>query len=197
MNYGRGKEFDQEENNVMNKILIHFFVYIFLISPLLFIPAIQGSHQILNGYSFFDVHVWPDSLCQACHFLPRPDAETSRLLNPDPSRLCEACHKGTVTILPSNRLSSDVLKMKNHPIKFSPLDFDPEQINHSVIREGKYFYVSGESGKVPLFGDTKETAIAECGTCHEPHGRLKLHKLQRIDNSKNQLCLTCHINIRT
>ncbi len=61
--------------------------------------------------------------------------------------------------------------MNNHPIKFSPLNFSPDRINHNIAKEGQYYYVLGITGKVPLFGETLESAVAGCGTCHEPHGK--------------------------
>ncbi|MBI5056741.1 MAG: cytochrome c3 family protein [Nitrospirae bacterium] len=141
-----------------------------------------------------DVHTWHVSKCSICHLASNPDLEPAALVIPDQSRLCESCHKDTVTILPSHRLQSDIVKMANHPIKFSPLNFDRKKINHNIVREGKFFYVSGDKGKVPLFGETPETAVAECATCHDPHGKSKLPKLARVDNSKNAICLACHLN---
>jgi len=147
-----------------------------------------------NSVTLEDVHIWPGSKCDICHLSSNPDSGSEALVNPDRSRLCETCHSGTVTILPSMRLKSYVGEMKNHPIKFSPLDFSPEKINHNIIMEGERFYVSGDKGKVPIFGATRETAVAECTTCHDPHGRSGIRKLLRIDNSKSGLCLACHLN---
>ncbi len=152
-------------------------------------PALSG-----RSVTFTDVHIWPGSKCDICHLSSGPSPESAALVNPDQSRLCESCHKGTVTILPSNRLKSEVVIMSNHPIKFSPLTFDPEKINHNIIMEKTRFYVSGVKGKVPIFGETRETAAAECTTCHDPHGKSGMRKLPRIDNSKNGLCLACHLN---
>jgi predicted CXXCH cytochrome family protein len=176
----------------MNKSSAYLLLSALLLGIFLSVPNIQGSHKIINGYSFYDVHVWPDSKCSVCHTSSKPIPGFSQLINEDQSRLCESCHEGTVTIHSSNILMSEVVLMNNHPIKISPLEFDPEKLNHNIIRQGDVFYVSGESGKVPLYGDTKESAVLECGTCHDPHGRQKTQKLHRIDNSKSQLCLACH-----
>jgi len=145
--------------------------------------------QIVN---FNDVHIWPESKCNICHLSSNPKAESSSLVDVDQSRLCESCHKETVTIDFLPKLVSKVEPMKNHPIKFSPLDFDPEKINHTIIKEGTYFYVSGEKAKIPLFGKSKESAVAECATCHEPHGESYVPKMLRVDNSQGMLCLICH-----
>jgi predicted CXXCH cytochrome family protein len=153
------------------------------------IPVLSG-----RNVTYYDVHVWSCSKCDICHMSSSPDPESASLVNPDRSRLCEACHKGTVAILPSGRLKSDVVEMANHPIKFSPLDFDPEKVNHKIIIEETRFYVSNDKGKVPLLGESKETAAAECTTCHDPHGKSGIRKLLRIDNSQNGLCLVCHLN---
>jgi len=153
------------------------------------ITPISGENVTIN-----EVHIWPGSKCDICHLSSNPDSGSDVLVNSDRSRLCESCHSGTVTILPSMRLRSYVFEMENHPIKFSPLDFNAEKINHNIIKEGGRFYVSGDKGKVPIFGATRETAVAECTTCHDPHGRSGLPKLLRIDNSKSGLCLACHLN---
>jgi len=165
------------------------------VSGMLRSPAEGASTQAIpsNNAGFYDVHIWPVSKCRICHLSSNPDLDPA-LVTPDQSRLCESCHKGTVTILSSHRLQSDIVVMANHPIKFSPLTFDMKKINHNIVREGRYFYVSGDKGKVPLFGDTPETAVVECTTCHEPHGKLRLSKLPRVDNSKNAICLACHLN---
>ncbi|MEN8263093.1 MAG: cytochrome c3 family protein [Nitrospirota bacterium] len=181
----------------MNKNFFILFFSVILLGTLSIIPYTQSSHELRHGYSFNDVHIWPGSKCSICHFFPYPDAESSRLKNKDQSRLCESCHKGTVTIISANILKSEIVNMNNHPIKVSPLEFDPERFNHNIIREGRLFYVSGESGRVPLFGDTRESAVIECGTCHDAHGRSGADKLPIIDNTKNQLCLACHINIKS
>lgn len=92
--------------------------------------------------------------------------------------------------------NNNVLRLNNHPIKFTPLDFDPEKINHNIIQKGNKFYVMGQEGNVPLFGDDLETAIVECSTCHDPHGKSGLSYLQREDMSEEDFCITCHVNIR-
>jgi predicted CXXCH cytochrome family protein len=94
-------------------------------------------------------------------------------------------------------MKSDNDTMSNHPIKFSPLDFDPDKSNHNILKEGTYFYVTGKKGKVPLFGKARESSVAECGTCHDPHGKSRLPKLHRIKNTGGEICLTCHIGIKS
>jgi len=85
--------------------------------------------------------------------------------------------------------------MNSHLIKFSPLDFNPDKMNHNVIKEGNRFYVSEETfGKVPLYGDTQETAIVECSTCHDGHGKKQFPDLNIIENSESQICRICHLN---
>jgi predicted CXXCH cytochrome family protein len=83
--------------------------------------------------------------------------------------------------------------MSHHPIKFSPLDFNPKKINQNITMKEKRFYVSGDKGKLPIFGESRETAVAECTTCHDPHGRSGIRKLLRIDDSGSGLCLACHL----
>ncbi len=154
----------------------------------------DNSKQVL----FDDVHVWPGSRCNICHLSSNPDAGSSFPVNIDQSRLCESCHKNMITILPTNVLYSKNInsKMNNHPIKFSPLDFSPQKINQNIVKEGAYFYVSGQTGKVPVFGETARTAVAECSTCHEPHGKIGMPKLPRIKNPNGELCLVCHIDMK-
>ena len=146
---------------------------------------------------FEDVHIWPGSKCNICHVSSSPDEKSSSLVNIDQSRLCESCHKGTVTIQSGSIMKSDNDTMSNHPIKFSPLYFDPDKINHNILKEGTYFYVIGKKGKVPLFGKARESSVAECGTCHDPHGKSRLPKLHRIKNTGGEICLTCHIGIKS
>lgn len=167
-------------------------LFIFFVS----VQSAQSIHQVIQGYSLYDVHSWPNSRCDICHMSSSPRSESAELVNDDLSRLCESCHKGTVTVLSSSMLKSTHEKMNNHPIKFSPLVFDAQKINHNIIKEGKYFYVAGKTEKVPLFGETKYTAVAECATCHESHGKSGLPKLKRIDDAKGELCLVCHISIK-
>jgi len=97
--------------------------------------------QLMGGkeVSFYEAHDWPGSRCDICHVSSSPGAESALLNNPDHSLLCESCHKGTVTILTSFRLKSEFKKMDNHPIKFSPLDFDEKKINHNIIKEKNQF----------------------------------------------------------
>jgi predicted CXXCH cytochrome family protein len=172
-----------------------------LLSVFIHVSYLQGGEvpdiKLMEGedIGFNEVHGWPGSRCNICHISSNPGAESALLINPDHSRLCESCHKGTVTILASFRLRSEVKNMANHPIKFSPLDFDPNKINHIIIKEKNQFYVSGKTGKVPIFGETPATAVAECTTCHDTHGETKMPKMPRINNSKGELCLVCHIGI--
>lgn len=188
----------------MIKICISLSSISFLLLLFSFVFPAQSEETTVGGrptpdlpggdVTFYDVHIWPGSKCDICHLSPGPNPGSADLANPDQSRLCESCHKGTVTILPSRRLKSEVVLMENHPIKFSPLDFDPGKVNHKIVMEGKRFYVSGDKSKVPLFGETQQTAVAECATCHDPHGKSGVRKLLRVDNSKNFLCLACHLN---
>ncbi|MBI5664830.1 MAG: hypothetical protein HZC49_07060 [Nitrospirae bacterium] len=178
----------------MNRLLIFISLFIlFNTSDLQSgeIPAIQLDAGQNAG--FRDVHGWPGGRCSICHISPSPGAESAALINPDISRLCESCHKGTVTILPSARLKTSVQKMDNHPIKFSPLDFAPDKINHVIVKENNQFYVSGKTGKVPIFGASAATAVVECATCHDSHGKLNMPKMPRINNSRSELCLVCHL----
>jgi len=154
----------------------------------------NADQTAINGYTLNDIHVWPDSKCEACHSSTRPDSDSAQLIIDDVSRLCESCHKGKVTILPASKLRSTVEVMNNHPIKYSPLDFNREKISHNIVREGKSYYVSGQSGKLPLSGESRISAVTECTTCHEPHGKSRRPQLHRIDNAKGQLCLICHID---
>jgi predicted CXXCH cytochrome family protein len=160
---------------------------------MLIIPSYNYG-QDSGDHSFEDVHSWPGSQCEICHMTSDPQDENAALVIADRSRLCESCHKGTVTILPVLKLQSRVDKMDNHPIKFSPLDFEVEKINHDIVKEGKYFYVSGRKNRVPLFGETIETSVAECTTCHDPHGKEGISKLLRVNDSDGQLCLVCHVS---
>jgi predicted CXXCH cytochrome family protein len=183
----------------MKKFLI--YAGLFICSGLFNVAYLQGGEvsdiQPEGGHdlSFSEVHGWPGGRCSICHISSSPDAVSAALNSTDLSRLCESCHKGTVSILPSYRLKSEVLKMANHPIKFSPLDFDPNKINHVIIEEKNQFYISGKTGKVPIFGASALTAVVECTTCHDSHGKSAAPKMPRIDNSRGQMCLVCHINI--
>ncbi|MBI4682095.1 MAG: cytochrome c3 family protein [Nitrospirae bacterium] len=183
----------------MNKLLVCLVLFLYSVSYN--VSSLQcgeiSDTQLKEGkdIGFFEVHSWPGSRCNVCHISSSPDTESALLNNTDQSQLCESCHKGTVTILPSLRLKSEVKKMANHPIKFSPMDFDPNKINHNIIKEDNHFYVSGSTGQVPIFGATPATAVAECTTCHESHGKTKTPKMLRISNSKGELCLVCHVNI--
>ncbi len=181
----------------MNRLLIYMGLFIF--SGLFNVSYLQSAEvsdiqpEGRLNVSFSEVHDWPASRCSICHISSSPDAESAALNNADLSRLCESCHRGTVSILPTFRLKSEVRKMANHPIKFSPLDFDSAKINHVVVEEKKQFFISGKYGRVPIFGATAETAVVECTTCHDSHGKTATPKMPRIKNSKGELCLVCHL----
>ena len=146
--------------------------------------------------TFYDVHTWPDSQCNLCHLSSNPDVEGPELLVEDPSRLCVSCHTGLVTD-PNDSVSVMGPNVsKNHPVKFSPLDFDSEKINHNIIRRENNFYVSGPGGEVRLYGDTLSSAVMECSSCHDPHGKTGLPSLNYTENSAHDLCLICHINMK-
>ncbi len=165
------------------------FLLYFLLNVM--VASTSASQHIQpENVSFNDVHIWNESICYICHLSTSPEKAPLNMI--DQSALCESCHKETVTILSNNIIKSRVHKMNNHPIKFSPFDFSPDKINQNIVKEGQYYYVLGQTGKVPLFGDTMESAVAECGTCHEPHGKLIRKKLLQVDNSEGKLCLICH-----
>lgn len=181
----------------MKRLLFYMGIFTFLC--LFNVTYLQGSDvpdvksEEGHDISFEEVHGWPEGRCEICHISPRPAAESAALKTTDISMLCESCHQGKVTILPASILRSEVKKMANHPIKFSPLDFSSEKINHTVIEEKKQFYISGKTGKVPIFGATAATAVVECATCHESHDRSHMPKLPRISNAKGEMCLVCHL----
>ena len=174
----------------MNILRIFF---LFLLLSLTIVPLSTAEHKVINGYTFIEVHTWPDSKCIVCHTTDKPDAASHTLINADISGLCESCHKGTVTILPNSKLRSSIEIMHNHPIKYSLLDFDPKRINNNIIQEGQYYYVSGKDGKLPLFGESRTSSVTECTTCHDPHGKEKKPKLHYMDNSNSQVCMICHL----
>jgi predicted CXXCH cytochrome family protein len=132
-----------------------------------------------QAVTFNDVHVRPGSECDFCHQSSNPAPGSAALIMPDQSLLCESCHTGA--------------DEPHHPIKFSPLDFNPKTMNQNIIMEKKRFYISGDKGKLPIFGKDRETAVVECTTCHDPHGRSGIRKLLRIDDANSGLCLTCHL----
>lgn len=145
--------------------------------------------------TFETVHVWKSSKCGLCHSADDPSAEPMQFVMSDQSALCGSCHKGKITVLPNNGLSHGPRYLKNHPIKFSPFDFDPERINRNVISKDGSLYLSGAAGDIPIFGDSENTAVAECSTCHDPHGRSTVSSMTRLDNTEGDLCVVCHINI--
>ncbi len=179
----------------MSKLFVRLWFIIQLVIVFALIPGVNYI-QSDSGYSREEVHSWPGSRCTICHISSAPDKENFALNMADRSRLCETCHEGTVTILPIQQLKSRISKMNNHPIKFSPFDFDPEKINHDIVRDGNYFNVSRQKKNVPIFGKNRKTAVAECTTCHDPHGKLDFPKLQRLENLNGELCLVCHLSIK-
>ncbi len=86
------------------------------------------------------------SKCDFCHLSSEPDSKSAALVIPDQSELCKSCH--------------DVAEMAHHPIKSSPLEFNPKTINHNITMEGKRFYVSGDKDKLPIVGESRETAVS-------------------------------------
>jgi len=140
-----------------------------------------------------EVHSWPDSRCELCHLSSKPDASSPLLIGEDQSRLCESCHSGSLTVPAHSSSGMLSFASKNHPVKFSPLDFDAQRINQNIIQKGKSFYVAGPGGEVRLFGNTIETAVIECSSCHDPHGKSGLPLLQYTGNPKDDLCLICHM----
>jgi len=157
----------------------------FLLWPLFsFSPDVKADEKTVtepsgNGMTINDVHIWPGSECDFCHVSSSPDTGSAELIVPDQSSLCESCHTAA--------------DETHHIIKFSPLDFDPKMINQNITVEGKHYYISGAKGKIPLFGGSRDTAVAECTTCHDPHGRSGRRNLLRIDNANSALCFTCHL----
>ncbi len=169
------------------------FFFPFFVLTLMIAALSEGDHRVINGHTFDDVHTWSESKCIICHISDKPDADSHTLIDEDISRLCESCHKGTVSILPASTLRSSIDVMNNHPIKYSLLNFDSKLINHNIIKEGDNYYVSSRDGRLPLFGESRTSAVAECTTCHDPHGKAKKPKLHYIDNSNSQLCTICHL----
>jgi len=145
-----------------------------------------------SAATLYDVHSWPDSKCGLCHLSSAPDAASPLLIGDDQSRLCESCHAGSLTV-PGHSGSGLPMMLKNHPVKFSPFDFNPDRINQNVIQKGTGFYISGPGGEVRLFGNTIDTAVTECSSCHDPHGKSGLPLLQYSSNPKDDLCLICHM----
>ena len=137
-----------------------------------------------------DVHERSTSKCNLCH-PPTADIENSAVFLK--SDLCLDCHDNIVAIMPEARLRSGIPAMNNHPIKFTPLDFDPKKISHNIISVGGKFFVSGPSGTLPLFGKTERSAIVECATCHDPHGDSGHQKLRRLESRRGTLCKVCHL----
>ena len=150
-------------------------------------PVDANSSRI----TFKDVHVMPGSKCDICH-PPTLDVNNSRLFLK--SDLCLSCHDDTVAVLVDSTLISRVENMNNHPIKFSPLDFDSRKISQQIISDGKNIWISGPTGSLPLFGESRRSAVVECTTCHDPHGAAGFKSLQRIENTKGRLCLVCHLD---
>jgi len=157
-----------------------FFLLLLLFStgPEVIAGEKKAAEPSGTGMTVNDVHNWQGSNCDFCHTSSNPDMGSAELVVPDQSSLCESCHTADET---------------HHIIKFSPLNFDPQKINQNIIAEGKHFYISGAKGKLLLFGESRETAVAECATCHDPHGRSGKRYLLRIDNANSALCFTCHL----
>ena len=161
--------------------------------------SIQTSNELYSSarlMTFSEVHSWTDSECSICHMNSTPESGSAELVDDDLSRLCESCHAGSATILRSSITGISNHTMGNHPVKFSPFDFDPVKINQNIISENNLFYVSGRAGKVLLFGDTADTAIVECSSCHDPHGMSGLPNLPRLQVSEEEFCVICHISIK-
>ena len=178
----------------MNKLFVRLW-FVILLSIVFALIAWVNTIQSDSGYSREEVHGWLKSRCVICHISSDPDKENATLIMVDRSRLCETCHEGTVTILPTKQLKSRIEKMNNHPIKFSLFAFDPEKINRNIMKQEGYFNVSRKEKSVPIFGKNPETAVAECTTCHDPHGKLDFPKLKRLENINGELCLVCHLNL--
>jgi predicted CXXCH cytochrome family protein len=179
---------------MINKLLVH--ISINLIAVALIYNA--GSAQNLNGegilkeFTFKDVHSETGSKCDICH-PPNMEIESSSVFLK--SDLCLSCHSDVVVVLPNSILKSRIDRMDNHPIKFSPLDFDMNKFNHSIINAGGTFRIIGSAGSLPLFGNSLISAVVECSTCHDPHGKSGFPKLQRLDNDRGSLCLVCHLDL--
>ncbi len=179
---------------MINKLLVHISVN--LIAFALIYNA--GSAQNLKGegiikeFTFKDVHAETGSKCDICH-PPNMEIESSSVFLK--SDLCLSCHSDVAVVLPNSILKSRIDKMNNHPIKFSPLDFDINKINHSVIHVGNTYRIIGSAGSLPLFGTSLMSAVVECATCHDPHGKSSFPNLQRLDNDRGSLCLVCHLDL--
>jgi predicted CXXCH cytochrome family protein len=182
----------------MKSIVITIGFFIFFVTQCLQAHSTEqfyASENVNGAFTFYEVHVWPDNQCDLCHISPDPDDNNAALVTDDPSLLCEPCHEGTSTAIDDPDFNANPVRLDNHPIKFSPLNFDPDKISHSIMSEGNNFFVQGESGRVRLFGETRESAVAECSTCHDPHGKSGLPFLQRSSLSEEEFCVICHINI--
>jgi len=160
-------------------------------------PVQLASLNYNSSVAIFDsVHVWPDSECGLCHLAEDPNTNPMFFVESDQSILCVSCHPRNITVPSGNELRMKKHGYSNHPIKFSTLDFNPDKINHNIIKKNGTFYLSWSTGELPIFGDTEDSAVAECSTCHDPHGRTNIPLLGRFDNTEGDLCIVCHINIR-
>jgi len=146
--------------------------------------------------TFGSVHVWPGSKCGLCHLAEDPNKDPMLFVVSDQSLLCVSCHPRSIIVPSGNGPGMENHGYSNHPIKFSPLDFDSDRINHNIIEKSGTFYLSWLTGELPIFGDTKDSAVAECSTCHDPHGRTTVPLLGRFDNEEGGLCIVCHITIK-
>ncbi|MBI4843702.1 MAG: hypothetical protein HY809_05185 [Nitrospirae bacterium] len=161
------------------------------------VPIKTAIGRSLDGIKFKNVHDISESKCGYCHSSDEPEIGSIKFREDDLSCLCTSCHRDEVTIHPGNILESRVQVMNNHPIKFSPLSFDKESVNNNIIIDEGMYYISAERGRLPLFGKDMGSAVAECVTCHDPHGgESGLAFLKRVDDSEGQLCLICHIDTK-
>ena len=139
-----------------------------------------------------DIHGRPGSKCDICHPVTVDIDKAAVFLKSD---LCISCHEKAAVMMSRFRMKSSIQQMDNHPIKFSPFDYDPRKINRTIIKDGENYRILGRFGALPLFGDSRDTAVAECATCHDPHGTGGFDNLLRIDNRASRLCRICHIDL--
>jgi predicted CXXCH cytochrome family protein len=150
-------------------------------------PPVSPGRENL---SLSDVHDKSLSKCDLCHPQNTDMNNSASYLKSD---VCLSCHADFVSRDQRSILRSNDRVMINHPIKFSPRDFDPEKINHNIIENSGQFFISGPTGDLPLYGSTEDSAVAECSTCHDPHGDSGHQKLRRLTRLKGKLCRVCHV----
>lgn len=157
------------------------------------VSALEDPENRIKVLTFSHVHSGPTSRCDLCH-PPTLDPEDSYFFLK--SDLCTSCHEDVVVRAPKSRFSALCAPniMNNHPIKFSPLNYDLQKFNQNVVQEGKKFFIAGQGEKLPLFGESAQKALVECATCHESHGYGGFKKLLRVDNRGSRLCLVCHLD---